>query len=210
MLISLKRVKLISCVLVFIISLFSCKGEANKSCQNTEVIAFNNEAMKYMRKKDFDKALDLFEKSLSIDDNCSSTYSYMMNIYLLKKQFNKAMVVSEKITELKPDHAESWSLSGMLHHAFGDSLVAQKYYNKGVDIYNTKIKNAKNENISDSYKLQRHQLLVLLDRGMEDEEEIKDIYRKLDKGGNNLAEFVNGSSKMNKQDLIKLFTNMNR
>ncbi|MGI6049197.1 MAG: tetratricopeptide repeat protein, partial [Petrimonas sp.] len=122
-----KGIKLIISLLIFITILQSCKGQSEKSNYNPKAIEFNNKAVQLMQQMEYDSALILFYKAIEIDKNYYLPYSNMAEIYLSKKEFDKALQASDKVVEIKPDLAEGWTFAGMLYDRQGDTLTAKKY-----------------------------------------------------------------------------------
>ncbi len=193
-----KTINLIISALIFITILQSCKGQEKKPDYNPKAIELNNKAVQLMQRMDYDSALIYFNKAIEIDKSYYVPYSNMTGIYLNKKQFDKALQVSDKVIEIKPDLAEGWSFAGMLYDSQGDSLTANKYYRKSIEIFDDRIKNPEKKKDLTANRLNRAFSLILLGH----EKEGKDEMRKLKSENPDdlmIVEFL----KLNKEDYIR-------
>lgn len=124
-----------------------------------DVLALNNLGCVYAGMNDFDKAFQLFEKGLSIDDTYSSLwYSYAASLFnsnKYKKAFDIALKAMPKIKE-RPENGEikpqllqiAISSAEKLCDHDVDLVVAMNYAKKLEEQYNTEIKMVKDESMS--------------------------------------------------------------
>ncbi len=182
-------------ILFIIISILqSCKGYE----VNPKAIELNNKAVQLMQRRDYDKALVLFNKAIEIDENYHILYSNMTTLYLNKKQYDKALQASNKVIEIKPDLAEAWTFAGMLYDRMGDSLTAKQYYRKSIELYDERIDDPEKVKFLFANRLNRAFSLILLGN----EKEGKDEMRKLkSENPDNLT--INDFLNLNKKEYIK-------
>ncbi|OPZ32262.1 MAG: Tetratricopeptide repeat protein [Bacteroidetes bacterium ADurb.BinA174] len=193
-----KGIKLIISLLIFITILQSCKGQSEKPNYNPKAIEFNNKAVQLMQQMEYDSALILFYKAIEIDKNYYLPYSNMAEIYLIRKQFDKALQASDKVVEIKPDLAEGWTFAGMLYDRQGDTLTAKKYYNKSIEIFDTRINNPEKKKDLTANRLNRAISLILLGQEAEGKDELEKLKTE-NPDDLKIDEFL----KINKQDYIR-------
>ena len=193
-----KGIKLIISLLIFITILQSCKGQSEKSNYNPKAIEFNNKAVQLMQQMEYDSALILFYKAIEIDKNYYLPYSNMAEIYLSKKEFDKALQASDKVVEIKPDLAEGWTFAGMLYDRQGDTLTAKKYYNKSIEIFDTRISNPEKKKDLTANRLNRAISLILVGQEVEGKNELEKLKTE-NPDDLKIDEFL----KINKQDYIR-------
>ncbi len=128
-------------ILILVAILHSCKGQYRIPEYNPKAIDYNNKAVQLMQLMEYDSALILLNKAIGIDKNYYVPYSNMTEIYLSRKQFDKALQACDKVVEIKPDLAEGWTFAGILYDRKGDSSTAKKYYKKSIDIFDNRINN---------------------------------------------------------------------
>ncbi|MBN1396687.1 MAG: hypothetical protein JXA06_01520 [Bacteroidetes bacterium] len=192
------RINLIISLLIFITILHSCKEQDKKPDYDPEAIEFNNKAVRLMQQMDYDSALILFNKAVEIDKNYYLPYSNMTRIFLSRKQFDKALLASDKVTKIKPDLAEKWARAGILYDIQGDSLTAIKYYKKSIEIFDDRIRNSDKEKDLTANRLNRAVSLILVGQEVEGKDEI----RKL-KAENPDDLLIDEFLKKSKQDYIR-------
>ncbi|MFB6320884.1 tetratricopeptide repeat protein [Saccharicrinis sp. FJH54] len=190
---------------IVIISLFlyitilqSCDIKNRKSDNYSKAIELTNEGAQLMQRMEYDSALVFFKKAIRKDKNYYISYSYMTGVYISKKQYDKALKVSNKLIKIKPDLAEGWTLAGMLYDWQGDSIAAAKNYKKSIELFNDRINNPDEQKDLFANKLNRAISFILVGqdkKGKDDLEKLKaenPDYLMID-------EFI----KMSKRDIIK-------
>jgi tetratricopeptide (TPR) repeat protein len=185
-------------ILNFIWILFaSCSGQKKKEIYNHKAIELNNKATELLRRSNNDSALILFDKAIAIDETYYIPHSNKVGIYITKKEYDKALYEIEMIIKKKPDLAEGWTYAGMLREGLGDTLVAKKYYEKSVEIFNERILNPEKEKQIIANRLNRAVSLILLGQEKDGKEELKKL-----KGEKPDYKFIDELIKKNKQDFI--------
>ncbi|CAI2382792.1 unnamed protein product [Moneuplotes crassus] len=90
-----------------------------------------NERMKgndFMGSKEYDKAIESYDKSISLDANEPSTYSNRSLAYLKKKMFSKAIEDANKALELDPDYIKAYFRRGKAYEGLTNFEAAIKDY----------------------------------------------------------------------------------
>ena len=188
-------------LLILITILQSCKEQEKIFYYNPKAVEFNDKAVHLMQRMEYDSALILFNEAITKDKNYYLPYSNMTRIYLIKKQFDKALQTSNKVVEIKPDLAEGWVFTGIIYDKLGDSLIAKKFYTKSIEIFDNRINNPEKKKDLTANRLNRAVSLILLGQ----ESEGKNELRKL-KAQNSFDSMIDELLKINKNDYIKQLT----
>jgi tetratricopeptide (TPR) repeat protein len=175
----------------------SCSGQNNKDIYNHKAIELNNRATELLQRGNIDSALILFDKSVAVDETYFMPHSNKVGIYITKKEFDKALFEIEMVIKKKPDLAEGWTMAGMLSEGLGDTLVAKKYYNKSVEIFDERILNPEKVEQIIANRMNRAISLILLGQEKVGKEELRKL--KVEKPD---YKFIDELIKKNKQDFI--------
>lgn len=159
---TIKRTNLIFYFLIFMTIFQSCSGQDKKPDYNPKAIELNNKAVKYAQTFKEDSALILYDMAIELDETYYLPHSNKINIYVSRKQFDKAVYESEMVIKKKPDLAEGWVFAGMLYDRQGDREKAKKYYEKSIDIFNNRIENPAKANMISANRLNRAFSYILL------------------------------------------------
>ena len=160
---------------LILILLVSCLGKGKREVYNPKAIELNNRGIGWMKRSNPDSALILFDKAIAMDKTYYMPHSNKIGIYISKKEFEKALAESEMVVQLKPDLAEAWNFTGMLHDGLGDSLAAKKCYQKSLELFDQRISDSKNKKQIFASRLQRAFCLILLGKEKEGKEEMKKL-----------------------------------
>jgi len=160
---------------LILILLSSCSGKEKKEVYNPKAVELNSKGIKLMKKSDMDSALIRFDEGIAMDKTYYLPHSNKIGIYISKKEFDKALVESEMVVQLKPDLAEAWNFTGMLHDRLGDSLSAKKCYQKSIDLFDQRITDSQNKEKLFANRLQRAFCLILIGKEKEGKEEMKKL-----------------------------------
>jgi tetratricopeptide (TPR) repeat protein len=193
----IKTINLIISFLIFISILQSCNGLDKKPEYNPKAIEMNNKAVKYAQTFGEDSALILYDMAIELDETYYLPHANKINIYVFRKQFDKAVYESEMVIKKKPDLAEGWVFAGMLYDRQGDNEKAKKYYEKSIEIFNDRIVNPDKADMISANRLNRALSYILLGQ----EEKGKSEMTLLKKEGPEnimIDEFL----KMSKEDYI--------
>jgi len=66
-----------------------------------------------------ERAVELAQKALSLNDTLDSTHSLLGNIFLMKRQYEKAIAEAERAVSLNPNGADAHAHLGMILHYAG-------------------------------------------------------------------------------------------
>jgi len=160
---------------LILILLASCSGKGKKEVYNPKAIELNSKGIKFMKRFDMDSALIRFDEAIAMDKTYYMPHSNKIGIYISKKEFDKALAESEMVVQLKPDLAEAWNFTGMLHDGLGDSVAAKKCYQKSIVLFDKRISDSKNKEQIFASRLQRAFCLILLGKEKEGKEEMKKL-----------------------------------
>lgn len=146
----------------FIILITSCNSQEKTSSFNPDAIELNNVAVDLMLSGEYDSALIIFDKAIELDNSYYLPHSSKSNIYISRKEFEKALNESEIVLKKQPDLAEGWVFSGMLYDRKGDSLTAMKYYHNSIEIFTNRLSNPEKQNMIFANKLNRAFSYILI------------------------------------------------
>jgi tetratricopeptide (TPR) repeat protein len=73
---------------------------------------YNNVAAEYFDMKEYDKALSLLKKAMSINPNKPEIYWNIGTVYLTKNDFDNAILYYEKAIKIKPTYADAYAKLG--------------------------------------------------------------------------------------------------
>lgn len=88
-------------------------------------------------------AFKLLNEALKLDTEYRLAMSNLAAIYLEKRDTTKALELMKRRLELEPDMAEGWQAVGVFTDMLGDSILANTYYQKSIDIFNRRLKMGK-------------------------------------------------------------------
>jgi len=96
----------------------------------------------YTEKKEYDKAIEMYHKSININPNNDAVYHNMGDIYSEKKEYLKSILMYKKAIEINPNNAE---------HFFylGHTYTQKEEYTKALRFYQETVK--ANPNHSNAY-----------------------------------------------------------
>ncbi len=109
--------------------------------------AYNQMGMTWDRKKNYQKALESYQKAVGTNENNPMVYNNMATLYFNTGQYNEAFKMFEKAVKLKPDYAEAYmnmgstygstkqydnAISCFLKAIKLDPQLAQAYYFMGI------------------------------------------------------------------------------
>jgi tetratricopeptide (TPR) repeat protein len=154
--------KTIWILLPFIFIMFQCTGRPSSPEFEPQAVSIYEQANALLA-ENADSALLLFDQALAIDASFYPPHTGKIRIYLERAQYSKALYECEQLIMKKPESAEAWTLSGMLHEWFGNKGTATNYYTTALNIYNNRIEQKKgrgNQHYAD--RLNRAYTLVLL------------------------------------------------
>ena len=110
------------------------KVEEITLCSTPNVLLFNLVAAAHAGLKNFDCAIENFEKILKINPDDAITYYNIGNIYKEKKEYSLEIKSYQKALTIKPDHAESHNNMGNAFKAKGDLDAAIKNFISAISL----------------------------------------------------------------------------
>jgi len=158
--------------------IISCSEQKKKSSfdpYDPKAIELNNKAVRLMHQNKNDSAILVFDQAIEADKTYYMPHSNKVTIYVGQREYQKALQESELSIEKRPDLAEGWTMTGMLHEKLGDSITAAKYYQKSIDLFDERISDPKMKEKIVPNEMSKALSLILLGK----EKEGKDILTKL-------------------------------
>ncbi len=99
-----------------------------------EAQAYNNRGCYYHTKKEYDKAVSDFSKTVAINSKHAQAYYNRGNVYYAIKEFDKAVSDYSKAIAIKPKYAKAYNNRGLVYDAKKEFDKAVSDYNKAVAI----------------------------------------------------------------------------
>lgn len=109
----------------------SFKAQANQSAIN-----YKEQGNDYLKVNDFDKAIECYNKSISISPNYADAYFNLGKAYKLKKDFHSAIIALEKAKKLTPNDAETIIVLGEAYKQNGQYSLAIKNFQEAIVLDN--------------------------------------------------------------------------
>ena len=117
----------------------SCNRSDQNNKYNKKSIELQGIAADLILNNHYDSALILLDKAIRMDTTYYLAYCDKSEIFLKRKDFNRAIAESQKSLKVKPDYAEGWQYEGMIYDSLGDSINAIKDYTISIDLFNKRI-----------------------------------------------------------------------
>ncbi len=140
-----------------------------------QAIEFNNRARINAQYQRYESALMLYDKAIELDERYYNPHLGKRSIYVSLGEYEKALQESEMVIKKKPDLAEEWAFSGMLHEWLGDSVTAFQYYQKSIELYDDIISDPENSDEIARVRFNRAMSFILLGEDTKGREELKKI-----------------------------------
>ena len=135
--------RIITLSLIAIVAIF-CIGQEKKENYNSKAVKMNSKAVELMQRfKNDSAALILIDKAIELDKTYYLPHLTKGIIYLNRNDLNKALFEWETGINLKPDCSECWLMAAMIYDLKGETKNALKYYQKCIDLVDTKISDPK-------------------------------------------------------------------
>lgn len=142
---SAKRIIII--LLVFLIFILSwstmerCKVWKNELTLWTDVIekyeyvpiAYGNRGLAYVKLKEYDKAMEDFNRSIELYDGYTDAYNNRGLLYMELREYEKALFDFKKVIDLDPDHLEAYVNLANIYYGKGDYDRAISFYNRALE-----------------------------------------------------------------------------
>jgi tetratricopeptide (TPR) repeat protein len=136
------------------VTMYTTEEVLRKSIANdphAQAIEAFNKAAELINAKQYDEALELLDKAVSLDDTIYQVYHYLGFIYYEQGKYQEAIRSLLKVLELNPDHAQTYRLLAAAYEKSGDKKESAKYtklaqekggktaldaYNEGIQAFN--------------------------------------------------------------------------
>lgn len=112
----------------------------------------NNSAMDHFRNYTYGRndsvdsleiALSELDKAIELTPSHLNLYSNKTNILLSLHRIEEAIDVLNQAIEVDPNSTETLTLLGFLYESMGEESIAQEWYQKALNIYDTRIESGK-------------------------------------------------------------------
>lgn len=165
----------LSVILLLLISCSEQKKHEGQGPYDPKAIELNNRAVVLINQYKNDSALLLLDKAIDIDQSYYMPHSNKVTIYVSQADYKKALRESELSIEKRPDLAEGWTMSGLLNEKLGDTIKAQQYYQKSIDLFEARISDPKKKDQIVANKLSKALSLILIGKEKEGKEELNKL-----------------------------------
>ncbi|OSZ79897.1 hypothetical protein CAP36_01115 [Chitinophagaceae bacterium IBVUCB2] len=123
-----------------LVASYSCGQQSKKHKPDPEAVQLNNQAMMlvpYIENADSSKkAITLLDQATTIDSNYFLGYSNKLMFYYQLQEFDKLILTNNKLIQLRPSAHDLYLSGGVFYHQIGDSISANRYFNKSLTICN--------------------------------------------------------------------------
>jgi len=116
-----------------------------------------------MNRGSLDSALNLFDQAIEAEPNFYQPNSNKASIFILKRQYEKALIESELTNKKNPENAEGWSTTGMLSDRLNDTVKAIQSYQKCIEILDKNLSEQKDKEKISQIKLRKVLIYILLE-----------------------------------------------
>ena len=195
----MKRLLFLTLISVLI---FSCKFGDKKADINPLAISYNNRAVKHLQAQNYDSAMVLINKALSVDSSYTVGYMNKVAIYIELKDYKNALIFEDKLLQMDPDYVEGYTVAGLICEMLGDSTKAFDFYKKGIDCYDKMISNPKDEKQRINSRLNRAILLRFSGQEIEGKKELEKL-----KAENQLPQLIDGFLTMDRKTYLSNLKN---
>lgn len=95
------------------------------------------------RAKMMESAFQMLQEALKLDPNYGMAMTNLSTLYLEKRDTGKALELMQQRLKVEPELAEGWQAVGFFSDMRGDSAKALSYYQKSIEIYDSRLKMGK-------------------------------------------------------------------
>lgn len=162
----------LSAILLLIISCSEQKKHASQGPYDPKAVELNNRAVKLINQYKNDSALILLDKAIAIDESYYVPHSNKVTVYVSQADYKNALRESELAIEKRPDLAEGWTMAGLLNEKLGDSIKANQYYQKSIDLFEARINDPQKKDQIMANKLSKALSLILHGKEQEGKDEL--------------------------------------
>lgn len=178
----------------------TCKANDFNTDFNPIAVSYNEQAMMQIRARNFDSALVLINRSLSVDSSKAFVYSNKVAIYLGLKDYKNALITADKGLHVDPDYAELYVTAGSICEILADTKMAFDYYKEGIKSFTRRISNPNPNDPIELSKSRFNRACLLLYCGKEAEGKLE--LKKLKADNHDIEEF-DELLKVDRQEYLK-------
>ena len=132
--------KKITAFLFFAILTACNPGCKEKHSRDPEAKLLNDSALKILmrssKNEDYQKAIELLEKAITIDSTYVGAYHNKISFETLLKQYDKALITAKYLNKLRPENPNFIITTGILYEKNGDTISSANYFEKALMLYN--------------------------------------------------------------------------
>lgn len=152
------------------ILMFSCN-----SLKRDQAFKLEEQAMNLIMNRNYDSALIILDKAIEMDKSYYSAYRNKAQVYLRKKEYNKALEINEEILKMLPESDMDWTSQGLVYDQIFDSINAKRCYLKSIQILDKKISETNDIEKVLKYRLDRAFMYILTDDTSKGKAELKEL-----------------------------------
>jgi tetratricopeptide (TPR) repeat protein len=90
--------------------------------------------MVYQVMNNNEKAIELFEKAISLDAEKHAPYMYLGNLYLTERLYDKALGIADTLIEIQPDESRGYSIKGQIQLREKKFSAAETSFTKAIQL----------------------------------------------------------------------------
>ena len=188
---------------LFLSIILACnQGSEKRPARDPEAKLLNDSAFKILMRssndEDYQKAIELLDKAIAIDSNYAGAYHKKISLQTLLRQYDKALITSKKLNELRPDNPNFILTTGILYEKNRDTISSVYYFQKALSMYNKTLDTMNTAN-ADYFALQMNRGItyILLNQQAKGNDMLRTLYDKQtdEKNKEYLTPLINKSRK---------------
>lgn len=109
------------------------KAYANEEGQNDYRVT-TDLGMVYQVMNNNEKAIELFEKAISLDPEKHAPYVYLGNLYLTERLYDKALKIADTLIALQPNESRGYSIKGQIQLREKNFAAADASFTKAIQL----------------------------------------------------------------------------
>jgi tetratricopeptide (TPR) repeat protein len=188
---------------LFLFITFSACGQQTKNYSvNPKAKQLNDSAVFIaVHSNNYDSAITLLDKAISIDSNFTSAYANKTFFQLQLNQFDTALLTSKKLLGIKPNVPEYIVMTGMICEKLSDTISSREYFTQAAIIYDNILDTMSKTNKNyDGYLMNKAVNLIFLEQQQKGNDILKQVYN--DKRNEADKELISMFINKSKQEII--------